>query len=210
MEAKHKTKTADDIFNRGLSIDAHPREKLEAAYRKFLARTMRNSALNADEESKEKDLPMRSFGTLISRGGTRREASMGKNNKNEGGERVALSIYKDENGQNVEHVGFTSADTKAWNNLASQKDRNKENKAIPSKWTSHKIPQKVANRGGAVTPRIEVFIDDECSMEHPTSDQSQNSSIFKHKEGEEQVLKRESERLRQNPLLNFPACSLPR
>ncbi|KAL8172352.1 hypothetical protein V2J09_024156, partial [Rumex salicifolius] len=213
MEAKHRVKTADEMFNRGLSINAHPREKLEAAYRKFLARTMRSSGVNADEESKEENLPTRNFGTVISRVGNRREDLdrsnvMGKNNRS-GGERVALSIYKDENVQNADHAGFLSADTKAWHNLASQKDRNKENKAIPSKWTSHKIPQKVANRG-IVAPYIEVFVDDECSMEHPSSEGTQNSFNIKAKEGEEQVLKRESERLRQNPLLNFPACSLPR
>lgn len=50
MEAKNKIKTANDIFNCGLSRNAQPIEKVKEAYKKFLARSMRSP------EATEEDL----------------------------------------------------------------------------------------------------------------------------------------------------------
>ncbi|CAH8387121.1 unnamed protein product [Eruca vesicaria subsp. sativa] len=67
MEFKSKVKTANEIFNLGISRNAKPIEKLNDVYKKFIVRTMR-SPKTADEEPKENDMPSRSFGTVLSRG----------------------------------------------------------------------------------------------------------------------------------------------
>ncbi|KAL2506059.1 Mitotic spindle checkpoint protein BUBR1 [Abeliophyllum distichum] len=70
MECKHKIRTANEIFNRGLSMNAQPIEKLKAAYKKFLTRSMRRPKAS-DEDIMENHLSSRSFGTVLARGETR-------------------------------------------------------------------------------------------------------------------------------------------
>ncbi|WZY94990.1 hypothetical protein YC2023_067319 [Brassica napus] len=43
MEYKGKVKTANEIFNLGISRNAKPVEKLNDAYKKFMVRTMRRT-----------------------------------------------------------------------------------------------------------------------------------------------------------------------
>ncbi|CAN6834485.1 unnamed protein product [Brassica oleracea] len=43
MECKGKVKTANEIFNLGISRNAKPVEKLNDAYKKFMVRTIRRS-----------------------------------------------------------------------------------------------------------------------------------------------------------------------
>ena len=56
MESKSKMKTANDIFNLGISNNAQSIEKLRNAYKKFLTRSMRRTKAS-EEELKEDDLP---------------------------------------------------------------------------------------------------------------------------------------------------------
>lgn len=215
MEAKHKIKTANEIFNQGLSINAQPLEKLEAAYRKFLARSMRRQNTIRDEDSTENSQPIRSFGTVLSRAENRRNQLDSdiarKNTKGNGGQRVPFSVYKDTNVENSSgYVDFSKTSMKQWDTLATHKDRNKENKAIPAKWTSYKIPQRPSTRPGGGTTRIEVFVDEECTELHETHDEARKTSNLQLKARDEHNLKRETELLRENPLRNFPTSSFPR
>ncbi|XP_073047593.1 mitotic spindle checkpoint protein BUBR1-like isoform X2 [Primulina eburnea] len=66
MEHKHKTKTANDIYNRGLSMNAQPVEDLKAAYKKFLSRSMRQMKTK-EEDAMGDHLPARSFGTVLAK-----------------------------------------------------------------------------------------------------------------------------------------------
>ncbi|GAB4837623.1 hypothetical protein Ancab_002472 [Ancistrocladus abbreviatus] len=218
LEDKHKIKTANDIFNRGLSINAQPLEKLEAAYRKFLARSMRRPVSVTDEDSTDNCLQNRTFGTLLSGRENRRQASENsdvlsrKYIKGDRGQRVPLSIYEDKIASSLGcEVQLSKIEPRAWASLATQSERNKENKENPAKWTSYKIPQRPAHvTGGSATACIEVFLDDEFSEENRTSVEVQNSSNLQLKEGDGTDFKRETELLRVNPLRNFPANSLPR
>ena len=56
-------------------------------------------------------------------------------------ERIPLSVYKDKNMENNSDYGLdlSKGESKSWDTLATHKDRNKENKAIPAKWTSYKV-----------------------------------------------------------------------
>ncbi|KAJ8433531.1 hypothetical protein Cgig2_018084 [Carnegiea gigantea] len=198
MEAKYKIKTANDIFNQGLSINAQPLQKLEAAYRKFIARSMRRPKIITEEDSVDHIQPSRSFGTLLSRGENRRsqlEASdtAKKNTKGNGGQRIPLSVYKDTNvGRSSGYqADLSKVGSKQWDTLGTQKDRNKENKAIPAKWTSYKIPQRPSGRlGGAVIQGIEVFVDEEYSELHPSRDEARSTSNLQLKDRDEHDIRR--------------------
>ncbi|CAO2831329.1 unnamed protein product [Amaranthus hypochondriacus] len=218
MESKHKIKTANQIFNQALSINARPHDKLEAAYRKFLARTMARTKATTDEDETENILSVRGFGTVLSEGENRRnqmrvsEISR-KSNKNNRDERLPLSVYKDKNMENSDYrLDLSKGESKSWDSLATHKDRNKENTAIPAKWTSYKVMQRPGSRLGRVTtPAIEVFVDEECERGRlqQTAD-PQNGSNLLLKERDEDNINRETEMLKENPLRNFPASSLPR
>ncbi|GMH04986.1 hypothetical protein Nepgr_006826 [Nepenthes gracilis] len=217
MESKKKIKTANDIFNRGLSINAQPQENLEAAYRKFLAQSMTKPKALADKNSTDNCLPIRSFGSVLSRRENRRHASESSDasrddSQGNRGLRVPLSIYKDINirSSSGNEVNMSKTESGLWDSLSTQAERNKENKAVPAKWTSHKIPQRPGHRtGGSATTYIEVFVDDECSGVHQTGAKVGKSSSLQLREGTERDLKRETELLREDPLRNFPISSLP-
>ena len=57
------------------------------------------------------------------------------------GQRIPLSVYKDTNvGRSSGYqADLAKVGSKQWDTLGTQKDRNKENKAIPTKWTSYKV-----------------------------------------------------------------------
>ncbi|KAL2895162.1 Mitotic spindle checkpoint protein BUBR1 [Bienertia sinuspersici] len=216
MEAKNKIKTANEVFNRGLSMNAQPHEKLEIAYKKFLARSMGRPKATTDEDVTENSQSSRSFGTVLSDGEKRRQMGLAdiakKNSKGNRGERIPLSVYKDTNVESSSsyRVDTPKADTKSWDTLATHKDRNKENKAIPAKWTSYKVLQRPGGRlGRSATPAIEVFVDEDCSESRHTGDSKDTSSSLL-KERDEDNLKRETELLKENPLRNFPASSIAR
>ncbi|KAL9225690.1 hypothetical protein vseg_001584 [Gypsophila vaccaria] len=218
LETKHKTKTANEVFNRGLSINAQPVEKLEAAYRKFIARSMGKTKTATDEDGVEISQPVRSFGTVLSTGENRRRpvdvSDVGKKNaKGNRGERVPLSVFKDTNKENSSghHADSSKVELKPWDSLPTHKDRNKENTAIPAKWTSFKVPQKPGTRIAVpTTPAIEVFVEQQSSDLHQTGDEARNTPTLQLKERDEHELKRESELLKENPLRNFPLSSFPR
>ncbi|KAL2506058.1 Mitotic spindle checkpoint protein BUBR1 [Abeliophyllum distichum] len=91
-------------------------------------------------------------------------------------------------------------------------ERNKENNAIPSKWTSNKIPQRPNTRIGrpAAGPSIEIFVDEECSGACKEDNEGDKSSVLQLRPGDGKDLKKETELLREHPLRNFPPSSLPR
>ncbi|GAB2289315.1 hypothetical protein Dimus_023619 [Dionaea muscipula] len=219
MEGKRKIKMADDLFNRGLCVNAQPREKLEVAYRRFLARSLRKHHAVADEDPADCH-PIRSFGADLSRNENRRQTSLSnpckKYLKGDGGQLVPLSIYKDQKNvcSSSCELDLSKVDPRPWNCLASHAERNKENNAIPAKWASIKIPQRLVHRTAlSATASIEVFVDDDCSEGAQRADvEVQNPSYLLLKEGDVRDLKRnrESELLRENPLRNFPINSLPR
>ncbi|KAL5778446.1 hypothetical protein ACOSP7_011372 [Xanthoceras sorbifolium] len=219
LESKSKMKAANDMFSLGISREAQPIEKLKDAYKKFLVRSM-TKPKDTDEDSEVNHLPVRSFGTLLAREDNRRHAAQSsdfqrKKLKLDGTQRTPLLVYKDTNvdGLSSHQPDKSKADFNSWSSLGTQAERNKENNAIPSKWTSYKIPQKPGPRVGRPTPsaRIEVFVDEECAETHKASGESGNSSTLLAKRGDGQdIIKRETELLRKNPLRNFPPNSLPR
>ncbi|GAB2235097.1 hypothetical protein Droror1_Dr00004379 [Drosera rotundifolia] len=222
MEGKLKIQLADNLFNRGLTMNAQPREILEVAYRKFLARTMRKPQGVADEVHTDIWHPVRCFGSDISSSENtlgRRQTSVSttlcKYFKGDGGQRVPLSIYKDQNNDcsSSDELDSRNVELGQWNSLASHVERNKENSAVPAKWTSLKIPQRSEHRAGvSATPVIDVLVDADYLEHQPTISKLQNSSNSESIEGNMTDLEwhRESELLRKSPLRKFPTSSLPR
>uniref|UniRef100_A0A803Q8E5 BUB1 N-terminal domain-containing protein n=1 Tax=Cannabis sativa TaxID=3483 RepID=A0A803Q8E5_CANSA len=70
MESKNKMKMANDIFNLGISRTAQPIQTLKDSYTEFLMRSMRRPKPNVGD-STEKNLSLRSFGTVLSTGENR-------------------------------------------------------------------------------------------------------------------------------------------
>ncbi|KAM7513950.1 hypothetical protein LguiA_003533 [Lonicera macranthoides] len=216
MESKNKIRTANDIFNSGISRNAQPIEKLKAAYKKFLARSM-SRPKTTDEDEVDNRLPVRSFGTLLARGEARNQnmESSDRARKKLKQDRVngtPITIYKDTNMGS--QSDSSKSDFKSWHTLGARAERNKENNAVPAKWTSNKIPQRSMHRtGGATTTAsacIEVFVDEECTETHKAGDESGRSSTLRLRGEDCQDLKKETELLRENPLRNFPLSSMPR
>ncbi|EPS60383.1 hypothetical protein M569_14420, partial [Genlisea aurea] len=67
LQSKNKTKTADEIFNRGISSNAEPVEKLKAAYTKFLYHSMRQLKATDVVEDASATRSHRCFGTVLSK-----------------------------------------------------------------------------------------------------------------------------------------------
>lgn len=215
LESKNKMKLANEFYNLGISRNAQPVEKLKDAYRKFLARSMSRPKAT-DEDTMEKHLPARSFGTLLSRGENRMLTTKNtdlvrKNVRPDRAHATPLAIYKDSS--IVDHQPDTlKTDLNAWRTLGARAERNKENSAIPTKWTTYKVPQRPGSitGGAAASACIEVFVDEECEEMHKKNDEGVNSSILQLRHGDGRDLKKETELLRENPLRNFPSNSLPR
>ncbi|KAH7839692.1 hypothetical protein Vadar_007395 [Vaccinium darrowii] len=218
MESKNKIKTANEVFNRGMSRDAQPIEKLNAAYRKFLARSMGRPKAT-DEDSKENSMLVRSFGTVLARGESRTQTTgstdfLRKKSKQDRAHGTPLTIYKDANSDVslVHQPELSKADTKSWQVLGARAERNKENNAIPTKWTSNKIPRRAGPRTGGATASacIEIFVDEECAENHKVGSDGGKSTTLQLGDGEGHDLKKKTELLRENPLRNFPPNCLPR
>ncbi|XP_011074051.1 mitotic spindle checkpoint protein BUBR1 isoform X2 [Sesamum indicum] len=217
MEHKNKNKTANEIFNRGLSLKAEPIDKLTAAYKKFFARSMRQLKA-ADEDATENHLPARSFGTVLTRE-TRNQTPESsdlfrKKHKPDRAPGTTFSIFKDNgSGSFLGHQSeMPNLDIKTWHSLGARAERNKENNAIPSKWTSNKIPQRPGQRRARPPPGpcIEIFVDKESPEQHKQENDDDKSSVLQLRPGDGRDLKKETELLRENPLRNFPITSLPR
>lgn len=220
MESQNKFKTANEIFNRGLSMNAVPEEKLKAAYKKFLSRSMGRPKA-AEEELTEHQLSMRSFGTLLARGEARHQTTgtselSRKKMKQDRAQGSLFSIYKDANAgmSSTLQSEIPKLENTSWHCLGARADRNKENQAIPSKWTSNKIPQRhgLRNRGATTTtPCLEIFVDEECAKtQEKESAAGVKVSSLPLRRGDDRDIKKETELLRENPLRYFPPSSLPR
>ncbi|KAK6130568.1 hypothetical protein DH2020_035660 [Rehmannia glutinosa] len=217
MEQKNKNRTANEIFNRGLSMKAQPVEKLTAAYKKFLTRSMRQLKAT-DEDGTENQLPARSFGTVLAKQ-TRNQAPdssdiFRKKLKPDRAPGSALSIFKDSSSSSLTYhqSEMSKLDLKPWHSLGARAERNKENSSIPSKWTSNKIPHRPGQRIGRPPPgpSIEIFVDEESSEQHKQDNDGEKSSVLQLRPGDGRDIKKETELLKENPLRNFPPSSLPR
>ncbi|KAJ0240132.1 Mitotic spindle checkpoint protein BUBR1 [Hirschfeldia incana] len=225
MEFKSKVKTANEIFNLGISRNAKPIEKLNDAYKKFMVRTMRRPN-TADEEPKENnDMPSRSFGTVLSRvdnnNNTGRQALSSQTNKPKlnRSSRPPLSIYSDNTPGNHPEPEKSKPEYGSWLMLGGRAERNKENNSLPGKWKTFKVPQKpIARTPAASASSFEVFVDEEeeeCTEEgvekkrkSETTSSSSSSNALPLNDGRE--IKKETELLRQNPLRHFPPNSFLR
>ncbi|XP_052201150.1 mitotic spindle checkpoint protein BUBR1 [Diospyros lotus] len=213
MESKNKIKTANEIFNRGMSWDAQPSEKLKDSYKKFIARSMGRPKAT-EEDLIENNFPARSFGSVLTRGENRPQNTESselpsKKLKQHRAQGTPLTIYKDTTtaGSLVHQPKLSLTDSKSWHSLGARAERNKENNAIPGKWTSNKIPRRAGSRTRQTTASdcIEVFVDEECAENFKT-----DSEVGKSTSLHSQDLKKETELLRENPLRNFPSKCLPR
>ncbi|KAF3619818.1 Mitotic spindle checkpoint protein BUBR1 [Capsicum annuum] len=218
MESQNKIKTANEIFNRGLSMNAEPEEKLKISYRKFLSRSMGRPKVT-EEELAEHQLPMRSFGTLLARGEARNQMTgtsdlSRKKMKQDRAQGSLISIYKDSSaGMSSTPQSEIPKLENTWHCLGARADRNKENQAIPSKWTSNKIPQRHGLRHRAATtttPCLEIFVDEECAKTQEKDSAAVKVSSLQLRRGDDRDIKKETELLRENPLRYFPPSSLPR
>ncbi|KAH6834702.1 BUB1-related budding uninhibited by benzymidazol [Perilla frutescens var. hirtella] len=218
MEQKNKNKTANEIFNRGLSMKAEPVEKLTAAYKKFLARSMRQLKAT-DEDLTESQASARSFGTVLTKQARNQvpESSdiFRKKQKPDRATGSTFSIFKDSGNSSVfgQQPEMSKVDMKPWHSLGARAERNKENNAIPSKWTSTKIPQRPGQRIArpAPGPCIEIFVDEnECTKQNKQDNEGEKSSVLQLRPGDGKDIKKETELLKENPLRNFPSSALPR
>ncbi|XP_019057031.1 PREDICTED: mitotic spindle checkpoint protein BUBR1 isoform X2 [Tarenaya hassleriana] len=224
MESESKVKTSNEVFNLGMSRKAQPVEKLNDAYKRFIVRSMRKPISTDEEETKENDLPARSFGTILSRGENNAgRQTFGSSNgpakkmKPNYSSRKPLSIYND-NVAADSTLGHqpdkSKAEVGSWLLLGGRAERNKENNSLPGKWTSFKVPQRPFTRTATAPPlpssSFHVFVDEECTEEVKKNhdENKSSSSNLPLKDGQE--IKKETELLRQNPLRNFPPNSFLR
>ncbi|KAJ3679013.1 hypothetical protein LUZ60_017024 [Juncus effusus] len=228
MESKNKLKKADDIFNLGIAREAKPVEKLRQVYRSFLARSTRRKQLPEEEDSNEtnENAETRSFGTVLNGSANNISRPFQKlSNKRKPlaicNENKPLSIWKDENAIVPTHKNDkmkAALDTNdnnkpAWMDLGTRADRNKENNAIPTKWTSFKIPQRAGVEAGqaAPAPVIQIYVDEECKQspkEVKSKSPKQSGAGLKLRRATSKGLKTETELLKENPLRNFPLRNL--
>ncbi|KAL8487141.1 hypothetical protein ACS0TY_023250 [Phlomoides rotata] len=217
MEKKNKNKTANEIFNRGLSMKAQPAETLNAAYKKFLTRSLRQLK-PTDEEVTDNQVPARSFGTVLAKhaGNQVSESSdiFRKKQKTDRAPGATLSIFKDSGSSSLlgHQPEMSKLHRTPWHSLGARAERNKENNTIPSKWTSNKILQRPGQRPvrPAPGPCIEIFVDEECTEPHKQDNEGEKSSALQLRPGDGKDIKKETELLKENPLRYFPASSLPR
>ncbi|KAK3156251.1 hypothetical protein QOZ80_2AG0104780 [Eleusine coracana subsp. coracana] len=219
MESKNKLRKADEIFNLGIARKAKPVEKLETVYRSFLRRSSKKREHSEDDTANDSP-PIRSFGVDLKRGGTgAQHADNFRPGKPKALQRIdvnrPLSVYKDETSlpnQGPDRIRNNKENSTCWRTLGTQADRNKENNMMPSKWTSHKVPQKLGVRAAVQSTRaksIEIFVDDECAQEPARKvPKSPNPSVLKLRQATNKNLKKETELLKENPLRNFPLSKL--
>ncbi|PWA57105.1 BUB1-related (BUB1: budding uninhibited by benzymidazol 1) [Artemisia annua] len=217
LESKNKIKTANEIYECGISRNAQPIEKLKSAYRSFFARSMsRPKACTTQEESGETRQAVRSFGTILARGdsGNRTQETLDisrKRQKQEGPHGGTFKVLKDTTNTTVgsRKSSESSSLKPTWHTLGARAERNKENNAIPAKWTSNKIPQRGAAAATAALPCIEVFVDEEeCLEPLNVANKGVRSSALQLRNKDDKDLKKETDLLRENPLRHFPASSL--
>ncbi|XP_062224636.1 mitotic spindle checkpoint protein BUBR1-like [Phragmites australis] len=216
MESKNKLRKANEIFNLGIERKAKPVEKLEAVYRTFLRRSTKKRE-HFEDDTVNDNQPVRSFGNDLNLGG--RNAENSQLGKPRALQRIdvnrPISVYKDENSlpnQGLDRIRSNKENNMSWRTLGAQADRNKENNMVPSKWTSHKVPQKLGARAAVQSTQansIEVFVDDEYAQEPARQvPKSPNPSVLKLRQAASKHLKKETELLKENPLRNFPLSSL--
>lgn len=126
-----------------------------------------------------------------------------------------FSIYKDAKAgmSSTLQSEIPKLENISWHCLGARADRNKENQALPSKWTSNKIPQRhgLRNQGATTTtPCLEIFVDEECAKAQEKDTAGVKASSLQLRRGDEKDIKKETELLRENPLRYFPPSSLPR
>lgn len=217
LESKNKIKTANDLYGCGIARNAEPIEKLKSAYRKFFTRSMSRPKA-VEEESTDTRQPARSFGTILTRAdsGNRplESSEIARKRQKQEGPQGSLKVFKDTGSMgrsSMQQSESSKPELKVWNTLGGRAERNKENNTIPSKWTSHKIPQRPVGRfGGAVPapPCIEVFVDEDCSGPHNVRNEGGGSAALQLRDKDGKDLKKETELLRENPLCHFPPSSL--
>ncbi|KAL0774888.1 hypothetical protein Bca101_040040 [Brassica carinata] len=192
MECKGKVKTANEIFNLGISrYNAKPVEKLNDAYKKFMVRTIRRSK-SVDDEPKENDLPSRSFGTVLSRGiiivNTGRQAlgPQAKRTKLNHSSKAPLAVYKDTTSGDQTESDKSKPEFGPWLMLEGRGERTKrtmlylENEHHSSQGVEKKKSETISSSSNILP------LNDSCEI------------------------KKETELLRQNPLRHFPSSSFLR
>ncbi|XP_077210824.1 BUB1-related (BUB1: budding uninhibited by benzymidazol 1) [Tasmannia lanceolata] len=221
MESKNKMRKADEIFNLGIARKAQPKEKFEATYKKFLLRST-GRCKTTDDEPTDNHSPVRRFGTLLTASESRKlttersDLAKKKAKLQRVDSNTPLSVYNDTNTRSTKRLQQEpmNSNSRSWHTLGTQVERNKENTAIPTKWTSNKIPQRhgFRTRPATASSSIEVFVDEECAQPQSTVAvvESVEPSILQLRRGDNRDLKTETELLKENPLRHFPRNSLPR
>ncbi|WZZ28406.1 hypothetical protein YC2023_011807 [Brassica napus] len=146
MEFKGKVKTANEIFNLGISRNAKPVEKLNDAYKKFIVRTMRRIKAVDD---------VRSFFYT----GRQTLGPQAKRTKLNHSSKAPLAVYKDTTTADQTESDKSKLEFGSWLMLGGRAERNKENNALPGKWAAFKVPQKPIVRTAASS--FKVFVDEE-------------------------------------------------
>ncbi|KAL0690317.1 hypothetical protein Bca4012_089995 [Brassica carinata] len=146
MEFKGKVKTANEIFNLGISRNAKPVEKLNDAYKKFIVRTMRRIKTVDD---------VRSFFYT----GRQTLGPQAKRTKLNHSSKAPLAVYKDTTTADQTESDKSKLEFGSWLMLGGRAERNKENNALPGKWAAFKVPQKPIVRTDASS--FKVFVDEE-------------------------------------------------
>ncbi|GLJ22911.1 hypothetical protein SUGI_0432190 [Cryptomeria japonica] len=231
LELKNKMKKADEIYSLGIARNAQPLEKLKNAQKQFRIRARKACKQEEDDTSPSRgeNGPFRSFGTIMSgtsdttsrqplqsfQGARKRMKPLSERNENQN-----LIIYSEstnESHSSPSEPAVSQGQTRvgqqqSWKTLGTRLERNKENTAMPAKWTGNKIPQRTTSK--VVAPSLHVFVDEECprniSGGNSLSKKPSNGLVLQMIHGDLQAIKREVELLKNNPLIYFPREDLPR
>ncbi|KAG5542683.1 hypothetical protein RHGRI_015720 [Rhododendron griersonianum] len=219
MESKNKIRTANEVFNRGMSRRipkriAHLSEALELYWLGEKAVGSSFVEVFPYVILPPEISPAEVFPVVAGTQTTESSDFPRKKLKQDRAHGTPLAIYKDTKADVslVYQPELSKTDTKSWNVLGARAERNKENNAIPTKWTSNKIPRRAVPRTGGATASacIEIFVDEECAENNKSGSDSGKSSTLQLRDEEGHELKKKTELLRENPLRNFPPDCLPR
>ncbi|KAE9456796.1 hypothetical protein C3L33_11300, partial [Rhododendron williamsianum] len=195
MESKNKIRTANEVFNRGMSRRipkriAHLSEALELYWLGEKAVGSSFVEVFPYVILPPEISPAEVFPVVAGTQTTESSDFPRKKLKQDRAHGTPLAIYKDTKADVslVYQPELSNTDTKSWNVLGARAERNKENNAIPTKWTSNKIPRRAVPRTGGATC-IEIFIDEECAENNKSGSDSGKSSTLQLRDEEGHDLK---------------------
>ncbi|GAA6015152.1 hypothetical protein JCM10207_003619 [Rhodosporidiobolus poonsookiae] len=202
LEAKHKRKQADQVYNLGINRRATPLDRLKRSYLDFQARMLVAPPVPSPPRASS-TAPSSEARTILSSSTSRPAASAGTGTGTgvaPKGNGALFAVFRDD-------AGASAPGTDAeWDEFGTVKSRTRENNEEKKEWQGEVMPQK-----GAVAPKaggfkLEVYRDETATaVPHPHAlSQADHHDVFSRS----QRPASEAELLRSNPFKNYAAADV--